>query len=222
MRRCRWHCVIKLRIVRGGLIVLVSHFSRSQRDNCSIFPLICETPPRAASSTGNEESGGKTKREKERDVYMKVQIHIYVYIYMDVPFVNISILMIWGTEFSVYFSLDALIAHGGSRSKKERDKKEEKSRKGWMDGWRAFIFPGISFFFQKWHIVHENRVESATHARTISERKRRYFTEKCDNEPATGLRTRVISEMMLRAEFSVHLRRKRKALHHSMPHCSSA
>lgn len=43
--------------------------------------------------------------------------------------------------------------------------------------------------------MHENRVDSM-HARTISERKRRYFTEKCDNEPATGLLTRVISEMM--------------------------
>lgn len=59
--------------------------------------------------------------------------------------------------------------------------------------------------------MRENRVESAMHARTISERKRRYFTEKCDNEPATGLPTRVISEMMLRAGFSIHLRRQRNA-----------
>lgn len=36
--------VIKLRIVRRELIVLAARFSRSQRDNCSIFPLICETP----------------------------------------------------------------------------------------------------------------------------------------------------------------------------------
>lgn len=39
-RKRRWRCVIKLRIVRGELIVLAARFSRSQRDNCSIFPLI--------------------------------------------------------------------------------------------------------------------------------------------------------------------------------------
>lgn len=124
--KCRWHCVIKLRIVREGLIVLASHFNRSQRDNCSIFPLICETPPRAASSTGGEESGGKTKREKERNIYMRVQIYIYIWM----PFVNISILMIWATEFSAYFSLDVQpIARGESGSEKEREKRGKEQEK---------------------------------------------------------------------------------------------
>lgn len=88
-------CVIKLRIVRGGLIVLAARFSRSQRDNCSIFPLICETPPRAASSTGNEESGNDRERERERERWRrKRNVYIRTYRYIRVPFVNISILMI--------------------------------------------------------------------------------------------------------------------------------
>lgn len=66
----RWRCVIKLRIVRGGLIVLAARFNRSQRDNCSIFPLICETPrglPRLRATRRVAQ-----KKEKERDMYMRV------------------------------------------------------------------------------------------------------------------------------------------------------
>lgn len=185
-------------VVARETIVQYSHWSVRRPRGLPCLPMVRKVAER--------------QRERRRETCIcEYRYIIYIYIYIWMPFVNISILMIWGTEFSAYFSLDVqLIARRESDSKKEREKRG-KSRKGRMDGWRAFIFPGISSFFQKWHIVRENRVESAMHARTISERKRRYFTEKCDNEPATGLPTRVISEMMLRAGFSIHLRRQWKA-----------
>lgn len=66
-RKRQWRCVIKLRIVRGELIVLAARFSRSQRDNCSILPLICETPrelPRLLAARRVVERQRERKRER--------------------------------------------------------------------------------------------------------------------------------------------------------------
>lgn len=79
----RGRCVIKLRIVRGGLIVLAARFKRSQKDNCSIFPLICETPRGLRWLVYRQRGEGK----RERYVCAR-------YRYIRLPFVNISILMI--------------------------------------------------------------------------------------------------------------------------------
>lgn len=103
------------------------------------------------------------------------------------------------------------IARGENGNEKEREKKRGKEQEK-SDGWLTRLYlPGCIFLFSEvTYRAREPRRIGGMHARTISERKHRYFTEKCDNEPATGLPTRVISEMMLQAEFPIHLCRQPK------------
>jgi len=111
---------------------LAARFNRSQRDNCSIFPLICETPrglPRLQAARRVTEK----QRRKKKEICIREYRYIRVGTFCQYLYFN-------DMRHRVFLFLPHLAArlYGKSVRKKEeereRKKRRRKSKRDWMDG----------------------------------------------------------------------------------------